>query len=157
MIRLSGGAKEESAAQAGSSSRLDAEGRKANIGFYYDDEVRRTDTPGFIRLLAPYIDGFNWAATLLMYTLPLSCKCMCGAVTGQGFWAGFEQGPTAACVVIHSLCAGFFGKIHSPLPISIHQSINPTIYNTKSKSRPRVPALHGALADMEAGGLHRDS
>lgn len=71
MTRPSGGAKEEAAAQTSSSS-------KASIGFYYDDEVRRTDTPGYIRTLAPYIDGFNWAATLFMYTLPCTCKCLCG-------------------------------------------------------------------------------
>ena len=75
MTRPSGGAKEAAAAPTSSS--------KASIGFY-DDEVQCTDTPGYIRMLAPYIDGFNWAATLLMYSLPVTCKCF---VWMAGGWA----------------------------------------------------------------------
>lgn len=63
-----GGAKAEA-----NVTSLDAEGRKG-FGFYYDDEVRRTDTPAYIRTLAPYIDAFNWAVSFLMYPLPPLCK-----------------------------------------------------------------------------------
>ena len=75
-----GGAGKDSKEEA-NTTIIDSEGRKTTDA--YDEDLQRTDVPGYIRVLAPYIDTFNWATNYVMYTLAPLCKCRV-----KGGWGG---------------------------------------------------------------------
>ena len=58
----------------------------------YDEDLKRTDTPGYILALAPWIDTLNWGLNPVMYSLAYVGECLSRVQPGgrreaaQGGW-----------------------------------------------------------------------
>ncbi len=92
----------------------------------YDEDLKRTDTPGYILALAPWIDTLNWGLNPVMYSLAYVGECL--------GWGRGGEGPTRGGVVFtHCMCAFkgsqthvFMGRAACLPPSDLHHpSISP--------------------------------